>query len=161
LLKPDTLASAASAEQTSAMPLSKSKERRAAHRAELERQDPEHSAHLAAVSAQAARPPLYCQRCEAKLKADATTCRYCGSTDLRPDRPSPRGSSTVAMDGQCPSCQETSFTVPGLAAPMATAGFLVSDTAGAVIGAAVGAPSSSYVILCVTCGERFRRAAGG
>lgn len=139
------------------MPLRKNKEQCAARQAELERQDPEHSARLAAVSAQAARPPLYCQRCEAELKPDATTCHYCGSTDLRADRPSLPGFSTVAMDGRCPGCQGSSFTVPGLAAPMATAGFLVSDTAGAGIGAAVGAASSSYVIMCVTCGERFRR----
>ena len=139
------------------MPLRKTRERRAAHRAELERQDPEHPARLAAVSAQAARPPLYCQRCEAKLMPDATTCHYCGSADLRPGRPSLPGLSTVAMDGRCPHCQESSFTVPGLAAPMATAAFLASDTAEAVIGAASGAASSSYVILCVTCGERFRR----
>ena len=138
------------------MPLRKSKEQRAAHPAQRERQDREHSARLAAVSAQAGRP-LHCQRCEAKLKPDATTCHYCGSTDLGPDRPSLPGFSTVAMDGRCARCQGTSFTVPGLAALMATAGFLVSDTAGAVIGAAVGAASSSYVILCVTCGSGFRR----
>lgn len=40
---------------------------------------------------------------------------------------------------------------------MATAGYLIGDVAGAVIGAAAGATSSDYVILCVTCGKRFRR----
>jgi ribosomal protein L40E len=134
------------------MPLRKTKEQRAAHRAERERQAQEHSARLAAVSAQAARPPLYCRRCAAKLKPDATTCHHCGSTGLAPDQPSLSGFSTVAMDGRCPHCQGTSFTVPGLAAPMATEAFLASDTAAAVIGAAVGAASSNYVISCATCG---------
>jgi len=136
------------------MPLRKSTEQRAARRAELDRQDPEHPARLAPVSARAARPPLYCQQCEAELKPDAATCPSCGSTDLGPDRPSLPSFSMVAAGGRCPGCRGTSFTVPGLAAPMTTAGFLVSDTAGAVIGAAVGAASSSYVIVCVTCGER-------
>ena len=139
------------------MPLRKTKEQRAAHRAERERQAQEHSVRLAAVSAQAARPPLYCQRCAAKLKPDAATCHHCGSTGLAPDQPSLSGFSTVAMDGRCPHCQGTSFTVPGLAAPMATEAFLVSDTAAAVIGAAVGAASSNYVTLCATCGNRSRR----
>jgi hypothetical protein len=50
-----------------------------------------------------------------------------------------------------------SFTVPGLAAPMAAGGFLIEGAAGAMIGAAVGVASSDHIILCVTCGKRFRR----
>jgi len=40
---------------------------------------------------------------------------------------------------------------------MAAGGFLIGDAAGAVIGAAAGATSSDYIILCVTCGKRFWR----
>jgi hypothetical protein len=37
---------------------------------------------------------------------------------------------------------------------MAAAGFLVAGVAGAAAGAAAG---SSDLVLCVTCGKRFRR----
>jgi ribosomal protein L40E len=139
------------------MPLRRSKEQRQARQAELERRDREHSARLAAVSAQAARAPLFCQRCEAKLKPDATTCHYCGSADLGLDQPSLPRFSVAAVDGHCPRCRGTSFTAPGLAAPMAAGGFLLGGAAGAVIGAAAGAASSGDLILCVTCGKRFHR----
>ena len=77
--------------------------------------------------------------------------------DLDPNQPSCPRFSEVAPDGRCPGCQGMSFTVPGLAAPMAAGGLLIGDAAGAVIGAAAGATSSDYIILCVTCGKRFRR----
>ena len=139
------------------MPLRRNKDQREARQAELERQDREHSARLAAVSAPAARPPLFCQLCEAKLKPTATACHYCGSQDLGPDQPSCPRFSEVAVDGRCPRCHGMSFTAPGLAAPMAAGGFLIGDAAGAVIGAAAGATSTDYLILCVTCGKRFWR----
>jgi ribosomal protein L40E len=139
------------------MPLRRNKHQREARKAELDRQDREHSARLAAVSAQDTRPPLFCQRCEAKLKPTATACHYCGSQDLGPAQPSCPRFSEVAGDGRCPRCRGMSFTVPGLAAPMASGGFLIGGTAGAVIGAAAGATSSDVIILCVTCGKRFRR----
>jgi hypothetical protein len=50
-----------------------------------------------------------------------------------------------------------SFTAPGLGTPMAAAGFLVAGAVGAVIGAAAGSAKSGEVILCVTCGKRFRQ----
>lgn len=65
--------------------------------------------------------------------------------------------SEIAADGRCPRCRGTSFMVPGLAAPTATGEFLIGGAAGAVIGAAAGATSSDHIILCVTCGKRFRR----
>jgi ribosomal protein L40E len=139
------------------MPLRRNKDQREARQAELDRQDQEHSARLAAVSAQAARPPLFCQRCGAKLKPTAAACRYCGCQDLGPDQPSCPRFTEVAVDGRCPRCRGMSFTVPGLAAPMAAGGFLIGGEAGAVIGAVAGAPSSDVIILCVTCGKRFRR----
>jgi ribosomal protein L40E len=139
------------------MPLRRNKDQREARKAELNRQDREHSARLAAVSAQATRPPLFCQRCEAKLKPTATACHYCGSQDLGPAQPSCPRFSEVAGDGRCPRCRGMSFTVPGLAAPLASGGFLIGGTAGAVIDAAAGATSSDVIILCVTCGKRFRR----
>jgi ribosomal protein L40E len=68
--------------------MGKRKERRAARQAEVDRRDREAAARLAAVSAQAARPPVWCQACEAKLKPAAARCHYCGSTDLGPNNPS-------------------------------------------------------------------------
>ena len=67
------------------------------------------------------------------------------------------GFSAAAVDGQCLSCHGTSFTAPGVAAPMVAAGFLVGGAAGAVVGAAAGAVSPDYIILCVTCGKRFHQ----
>ena len=139
------------------MPLRRNKDQREARQTELERQDREHSARLATVSAEATRPPLFCQRCEAELKPTATACHCCGSQDLGPDHPPCPRFSEVAVDGRCPQCRGMSFTAPGLAAPMAAGGFLIGDAAGAVIGAAAGATSSDYIIQCVTCGKRFWR----
>jgi len=73
------------------------------------------------------------------------------------DQPSCPRFSEIAVDGRCPRCRGMSFTVPGLAAPMAAGGFLIGDVAGAVIGAAAGATSADHIILCVACGKRFRR----
>ena len=112
---------------------------------------------MAAVSAQATRPPLFCQRCEAKLKPAATACHYCGSQDLGPDQPSLPRFSVAAPDGRCPRCHGASFTAPGLAAPMTAGGFYVGGAAGAMISAAAEVSSSEDIILCVTCGKRFRR----
>jgi ribosomal protein L40E len=139
------------------MPLRRNKHQREARKAELDRQDREHSARPATVSAQATRPPLFCQRCEAKLKPTATACHYCGSQDLGLDQPSCPRFSEVAGDGRCPRCRGMSFTVPGLAAPMSAGEFLIGGAAGAAIGAAAGAASSDVIIVCVTCGKRFRR----
>lgn len=139
------------------MPLRRNKQLREARQAELERKDREHSARLAAVSAQAIQPPRFCQRCEAKLKPTAAACHYCGSQDLGPDQPSCPRFSQVAPDGRCPRCHGMSFTAPGLTSPLVAGGFLIGDAAGAVIGAAAGVTSSDYIILCVTCGKRFRR----
>ena len=50
------------------MPLRKTREQREAERAEIDRKDREHAVSLAAVSAEARRPALLCQQCEAKLK---------------------------------------------------------------------------------------------
>lgn len=74
-----------------------------------------------------------------------------------PDQPPCPRFTEVAADGRCPLCRGMSFTVPGLAAPMAAGGFLIGGAAGAVIGAAAGATSSDVIIVCVTCGKRFRR----
>ena len=139
------------------MPLRKSREQREAGRAELERQDREHAERLAAVSAQARRPPLFCQKCEAKLKPTATTCHYCGSQDLGPSQPSCPRFSEAAVDDACPRCHGTSFTGSDLTGPMAVGGFLVGGAVGAAIGATAGAMSPGDIILCVTCGARFRR----
>src|SRR5690242_19301890 len=80
-----------------------------------------------------------------------------GSQDLGPDQPSCPRFSEVAADGRCPGCHATSFTAPGLAAPMAAGGYLIADAVGAVNGAATGTTSSDYIIVCVTCGKPFRR----
>jgi ribosomal protein L40E len=140
------------------MPLKKSKEQREAKRAELERQDREHAARLAAVSARATRPPLFCQACEAKLKPTATTCHYCGSNELGPSQPSCPRFSEATVDGRCPKCHGNLFTAPDLAAPLTVGGFMVGGAAAAAVGAvAAAAMSPSDLILCVTCGARFRR----
>jgi ribosomal protein L40E len=126
-------------------------------RAELERQDREHATRLAAVSAQARRPPLFCQACEAKLKPTATACHYCGSKDLGPSQPSCPRFGEAAVGGKCPHCRGASVTAPEMTGAMAAGGFLVGGAAGVVIGAMAGAASPSYIIICVTCGARFRQ----
>jgi Zn finger protein HypA/HybF involved in hydrogenase expression len=144
-------------QDTAGMALRKTKEQRDALRAELERQDREHSARLAAVSAQARRPALFCQQCEAKLKPEAATCHYCGSGDLGTSQPSCPRFSDVAVDGACPRCHGTSFKTVDVVGTMAAGGLLAGGTVGAAIGAMAGAMAPDDVILCVTCGARFRR----
>lgn len=48
----------------------------------LRRRDREHAAQFAALNAIQPRQPLYCQNCDARLKAAAVRCHYCGSEDL-------------------------------------------------------------------------------
>ena len=139
------------------MPLRKTREQRAAQRAEMEQQDRDHAARLAAVSAQPARPPLFCQDCEAKLKPTATSCRYCGSQNLGTSNPSCPPFSEVAPDGACPRCRGGSFAAPGLTGPITAGAFLAGGGLGAVIGAAAGATTANYLVICVTCGARFTR----
>jgi Zn finger protein HypA/HybF involved in hydrogenase expression len=138
------------------MPLWKTREQREAEHAGLERRDREHAARLAAISAQATRPALFCQQCETKLKPDATACHYCGSRDLGTSQPSCPRFSEVAVDGACPRCHGTSFRVPDVTGTLATGGFLGGGSVGAAIGAMAGARSPDDIILCVTCGARFR-----
>lgn len=139
------------------MPLWKSREQREAERADLERQDREYSARLADLSANVPRVTLYCQDCEGKLRPTATACHYCGSHNLGPDQPSCPRFSVATIDGACPRCHGTSFRAPGMVGTMTAAGFLAGGAVGAAIGAAAGAASPNDVILCVTCGARFRR----
>jgi hypothetical protein len=40
---------------------------------------------------------------------------------------------------------------------MAASAFLVGGAAGAAVGAMAGAASSNEIVVCVTCGARFRR----
>jgi ribosomal protein L40E len=150
------LAYTGGAEQTAAMPLRKTREQRGAQRAEMEQHDREHAARLAAVSAEGARPPLFCQDCEAKLKPTATSCHYCGSQNLGASNPSCSLFSEVAPEGACPRCHGTSFTAPGLTGPMTVSGFL-ADGGLAVLSAAAGATTANTLIICVTCGARFTR----
>lgn len=142
---------------TDAMPLRKTAEQRVARQAELERADCEHAARLARVSARARRQALFCQACEAKLKPDATTCHYCGSQDLGVSQPSCPRFSEVAVNGACPKCHGMSFRSAGATGPAAAAGFLIAGVVGAAIGAVTAAASEDDIILCVTCGARFRR----
>jgi ribosomal protein L40E len=131
------------------MPLRKTREQREAQRAEIDRQDREHATRLAAVSTQA-RPPLFCQQCEAKLKPDATGCQYCGSHDLGTSQLSCPRFSEVAVGGACPRCHGTSFSAPDVTGTLAIGGFLASGAVGAAVGAMAGAMSTSDIILCVT-----------
>jgi ribosomal protein L40E len=139
------------------MALRKTREQREAERAEIERRDSEHAARLATISSQARRPALFCQQCEAKLRPDATACHYCGSRDLGTSQPSCPRFSEVAVDGACPKCHGTSFRAADVVGTMTAGGFLAGGTVGAAIGAMAGAMSPDDIILCVTCGARFRR----
>jgi len=139
------------------MPLRKTREQREAERAEIDRKDREHAVSLAAVSAQARRPALFCQQCEAKLKPQATTCHYCRSQDLGPSQPSCPRFSEVAVDGACPRCHGSSFKASDVVGTTAVSGFLAGGTLGAAIGAVAGAMSPDDIILCIICGARFRR----
>ena len=139
------------------MPLRKTREQREAEGAEIERQDREHAARLAAVNAQALRPALFCQQCEAKLKPNAIACHYCGSRNLETSQPSCPRFSEVAVDGTCPKCHGAAFRVPGVTGTMAAGGFLAGGVVGAAIGAMAGAMSPNDIVICVTCGARFRR----
>jgi hypothetical protein len=65
--------------------------------------------------------------------------------------------SEVAVGGACPRCHGTSFSAPDVTGTLAIGGFLASGAVGAAVGAMAGAMSTSDIILCVTCGARFRR----
>lgn len=140
------------------MPLWKSKEQREAERMEIEQRDREHAARLAALSApQPPKQALFCQGCDAKLKPAAIRCHYCGSEDLALRQASWPVFSEVAVNGACPRCHGMSFRTPASTGVLAAGGWLVGGVAGAAVGAAIGAATPSDIILCVTCGARFRR----
>jgi len=141
----------------STMPLRKSREQREAERAEMDERDRDHAARLAALNAAQLRPPLFCQACDARLKPAAVRCHYCGSEDLAVSQVSCPFFSEVAVDGACPRCHGRSFRTPEPASVLATGGLLAGGLAGAAAGAAIGAAASSDLVLCVTCGARFRR----
>jgi len=141
------------------MPVRKTREQREAQRAELERQDREHASRLAAYSATSvAKVALFCQQCEGKLKPTAIECHYCGSTDLGPSQPSCPRFSDVSVDGSCPRCHGKSFRTSDITGTATTVGFLAGGVLGAAVGAVAGAMSPNDVIICVTCGARFRPA---
>jgi hypothetical protein len=103
-------------------------------------------------------PPLYCQSCDARLKPSASRCHYCGSRDLGPSRPSLPvfSDSAVIADGvaTCPNCRGTKFKTPSGMVTGAVAGFLLAGGIGAAIGAAA---TPEEIVLCETCGARFRK----
>ena len=135
----------------------KSKEQREARRAEIEQHDRAHAAQLAALNA--ARPwrPLFCQNCDAKLKPAAVRCHYCGGEDLAMSQISCPFFTEVAVNGACPRCRGMSFRTPSSTGALAAGGWVVGGVAGAAVGAAIGAATPSDLIICVTCGERYRR----
>jgi hypothetical protein len=140
------------------MRLRKTKEERAALQLQVEAQDRAHAARLAELNTPQPRSrPLFCQNCDAKLKAAALRCHYCGSEDLSVSQVSCPTFSQVAVDGHCPRCRGSSFTMPNSIGALAGGGYVLGGVAGAVLGAAVGAATADTVIVCVTCGARYRR----
>ncbi len=92
------------------MPLRKSREQRDAERAEVDRQDREHAARLAALNDVTRQGPIFCQSCRAKLRPDAVRCHYCGGTDLARNDPSAPLFSQAAVGGACGKCGGRAFT---------------------------------------------------
>jgi hypothetical protein len=139
------------------MQLRKSREQRDAERAEVDRQDREHAARLAALNDVTRQGPMFCQSCRAKLRPNAVRCHYCGGTDLARNDPSAPLFSQAAVGGACAKCGGRSFTAAGVGTGTAIeVGFLVAGVVGAAVGAAASMDSGEYV-LCVTCGARYRR----
>jgi Zn finger protein HypA/HybF involved in hydrogenase expression len=142
------------------MGLRKTREQRAALQVQVEAQDREHAARLAALNAaqpSQSRRPLFCQDCDAKLKPAAVRCHYCGSDDLSVSQVSCPLFSQVAVDGRCPRCGGSSFTAPTATGVLAAGGYVLGGVAGAVVGAAIGAATPVTIVVCVTCWARYRR----
>jgi ribosomal protein L40E len=140
------------------MGLRKTREQRAALQWQVEAQDREHAARLAALNAAQPRSsPLFCQNCDAKLKPAAVRCHYCGSEDLSISQVSCPLFSQVAVGGRCPRCGGSSFTAADATGVLAAGGYVLGGVAGAVVGAAIGAATADTIVVCVTCGARYRR----
>lgn len=140
------------------MQLRKSREQRDAERAEVDRQDREHAARLAALNDVARQVPMFCQGCRAKLRPNAIRCHYCGGTDLAHNDPSAPLFSEAAVGGACAKCGGHSFQSAGLGSSTAVGvGFLVAGAVGAAVGAAAASMGSDEYVLCITCGARYRR----
>jgi hypothetical protein len=142
---------------TAPMAWRKSREDRVAQQAELARQDREHADRLSALSNQTPRVPRYCQRCEAKLKPTATKCHYCSSEDLGLSQPSCPLFSVAAPEGKCSRCGGASFRSADVSGMLAAGGLIAGGAVGATIGALAGSMSPNDLLLCVTCGARYRR----
>jgi Zn finger protein HypA/HybF involved in hydrogenase expression len=89
--------------------------------------------------------------------AAAVRCHYCGSEDLSVSQVSCPLFSQAAVDGHCPRCKGSSFTVPNATGVLAAGGYALGGVAGAVVGAAIGAATADTIVVCVTCGARYRR----
>ena len=139
------------------MGLRKTKGERAVAQLRVDAQDREHAARLAALNTAQPPRPLFCQNCDAKLKPAAVRCHYCGSEDLSVSQVSCPLFSQVAVGGRCPRCQGSSFTASDATGVLAAGGYVLGGVAGAVVGAAIGAAAANTVIVCVTCGARYRR----
>jgi hypothetical protein len=102
-------------------------------------------------------PPLYCQSCEGRLKGSATRCHYCGSERLGPSRASlPLFSAAAVVSNgiaTCPKCKGTQFKTPGMGFGAVT-GFMLAGGIGAILGAAA---TPEEIVLCATCGARFKK----